>query len=468
MNEALNAYIAKNKERMIETLREVVAIPSYRGEAAPGAPYGEGPAKVLGKCLEIARRLGFETVNVDNHCGYAEYGRGEESVGIFAHYDVVPEGQGWTYPPYAGEIHDGWIYGRGVVDNKGPGIASLFGLKAIMDLGLPIKRRIRMVFGINEETGMEDIKYYVKKLGAPMLGFSPDAQFPVSFAEKAGATVHVGKKLSGIASDGLGLVRLYGGDAPETIADTCEATLLAKDAEQADHVMWKLAMFAEKTAWNLRGKRDGLEMVIYSIGKTGHPYTPRLGQNAISQLIMFLDRIGIQGEAGQIIHTLREAIGMEYYGEHLGIDREDESGFLTFSNTRIDLDAQQFSATFKLYRPYYFNMEDLVESIEQALSPAGLRVTGYVAGTGVMRDKHSPLIRKLSQVYGEMTGLPSEPRAVGGTYAKFVPTICGFGAIFPGTKDMCHVVDEGLNLEEFVLLGQIYANAIYELATMDG
>ena len=467
MEPRLNDYIAASREDMIRTLQEVIAIPSVRGKAAPGAPYGPGPAKMLEKCLNLAREMGFPTVvNVDDHCGYCEWGEGEEIVGIFPHFDVVPEGGGWTYPPYAAEIHDGWIYGRGAVDDKGPGIASLYGMKAIKDLGLPVKRRVRLIFGINEETGMEDIQYYVNKYGAPQLGFSPDAQFPVSFAEKAGATIRVGRKLSGERPEGLYLARLYGGDAPSNIADSCQAVLEAADEAQAEWILWKLAMFAEKTMWALEGRRDGLTVTIDSRGKTGHPYTPRLGQNAISQLIMFLDRLGIAGEGGAIVHLFREKIGMEYYGESLGIDREDVSGFLTFSNTHIELDEGSFSAIFKIFRPYYYELDDLVEDIDRALVPGGVRVIEATGFPGVMRDRNSPLIQTLSKVYTQMTGKDGTPRAVGGTYSKYVPTICGFGAIFPGTKDMCHVVDEAIQLDEFVFLGQIFANAIYALANL--
>lgn len=467
MEPRLNQYISEHREEMIQTLQEVIRIPSYRGEAAQGAPYGQGPAQMLKKAMEIAKDMGFPTVvNLDDQCAYCEFGEGDEIVGIFPHFDVVPEGTGWIYPPYGAEIHNGWIYGRGVVDDKGPGIASLYGMKAIMDLGLPIKRRIRLIFGINEETGMEDIKYYMKKKGAPSMGFSPDAQFPVSFAEKAGATVHVGKKLTGERVQGLKVVRLWGGDAPCNIADTCNAVLKAKDDAQAEWVMWKLAMFVEKTAWDIKGVRDGLTISLDSKGRTGHPYTPRLAQNAISQLVMFLDRLGIDGQGGEIIHIFRQKIGMEYYGESLGLDREDESGFMTFSNTHIELDQEHFFATFKMYRPYYYEMAEVVEDINRAFASAGIRVLDYDAGMGVMHDKKEPLIQTLSKVYTEITGRNGKPRAVGGTYSKFVPTICGFGAIFPGTKDMCHVVNEALRLDEFELLGHIYSNAILALANL--
>lgn len=468
MKAIINEYIDNTKEKMIQSLQEIVAIRSVISESAKGAPYGVETARALDYALSLSKRLGFRTTNVDGHCGFAEYGDGEEVVGIFAHLDVVPEGIGWTYPPFAGEIHNGWIYGRGVVDNKGPAIASLYGLKALKESGLPIRRRIRMVFGINEESGMNDIQYYVKKYGAPTTGFSPDAQFPVSFAEKGGVTIEVGKNLnSSQPGSKINITRLYGGDTPCNIPDRCDAIINVDSNESAQIVTEQLYEYTKKTGYNIISLRKDDEIYLKSTGRTGHPYTPNLAQNAISQLIAFLDTLDTGGEAGEIIRLLNEKIGMEYYGKSLGIEREDESGFLTFSNTSIYLDNKKFHAIFKIYRPYYYQLDEIVDDINKAMNTAGIKVINSITSPGVMIDKNSPVIKMLAKVYEEHTKLDPTPRAVGGTYAKYVPNITGFGAIFPGTKDMCHVVDESVKVDEFVLIGKIYGNAIYELANME-
>ena len=158
---------------------------------------------------------------------------------------------------------------------------------------------------------------------------------------------------------------------------------------------------------------------------------------------------------------------MEYFGESMGLDHEDISGWLTFSNTYFKLNDEDFYAVFKMYRPYYYPLEEIVAQIERALSSLQIKVVKSRTSPGVMRDKNSPLIRKLSQVYGEHTGLDSTPRSVGGTYAKVVPNICGFGAIFPWGYDYCHVVNERMAVSDLVLMSKIYGDAIYELATMD-
>ena len=69
-------------EEMLTNLGRLVAIDSQLGTPAEDKPFGEGPAKALEEGLKIAQELGFKTVNLDNYCGYAEMGEGDEIVGI--------------------------------------------------------------------------------------------------------------------------------------------------------------------------------------------------------------------------------------------------------------------------------------------------------------------------------------------------------------------------------------------------
>ena len=466
MRPEINQYIESHQDEMVQDLQRVIRTRSVIDTSAENMPYGKGCAQMLEQILEMCSAMGFHTVNVDNQCGYAEYGEGEEIIGIFSHFDVVAEGTGWEHDPFGGEIHNGAVWGRGALDNKGPGIASLYGLRAIKELNLPINRRIRIVFGIDEESGMRDIQYYLKKCGAPYAGFSPDAQFPVSFAERPNSQVYIKKTFEKPCDELPRLLEMHSNDT-QNIADYCRAVVEAADEENARDIMARLARFAEKTAWKLTATCEGTRITFESHGLTGHPYTPRLAQNANSQLIMFLDRIGLKGEAGAIIHQFREKVGMEYYGESLGIDQEDESGWLTFANTNFDLDEKQFYAVFKMYRPVTYPIEEIVKKIEEAFSPLGIEIDKYKTSPGVLRDRSCPLIGILRKAYEEHTHLDSTPRAIGGTYSKYVPTICGFGAIFPWGTDWCHITNEQMAFSDQVLMSKIFGNAIYELATAD-
>lgn len=189
MEEILNKNIDKYKEKLLKSIVEVVNIPSVEGEPKEDAPFGENPKAALIKALDISKTLGLQTTNLDNYIGYAQYGEGEGYIGVLGHLDVVPEGEGWRFPPYSGYIEDGKIYGRGVLDNKGPIMAALYGLYAIKESGLTLSKPVRIIFGTNEETGFNDIPYYLKKEKPPIMGFTPDCKYPVVYGERGRANI---------------------------------------------------------------------------------------------------------------------------------------------------------------------------------------------------------------------------------------------------------------------------------------
>ena len=201
------------KDSMIEGILELVRIDSVKGEAKEGAPFGSGVRAALDKALEISSRLGFSTTNLDNYIGYAEYGQGADYVCAIGHVDVVPVGDGWRQPPFSGYVENGTIYSRGILDNKGPVMACLYGLYALKRLGYEPKRRIRIIFGCDEESGFGDLKYYLEKEKPPVYGFTPDCKFPVVYAERGRAVVRINGwkdgKENGRLDDFFGFVTQY-------------------------------------------------------------------------------------------------------------------------------------------------------------------------------------------------------------------------------------------------------------------
>ena len=184
-NEKLDAALAALEGDMIETLQRWIRVPSVRADrSADNAPFGAQVRCALDTAMADIRRLGMEPRDIDGYCCDAEIGAGEETVAVLAHLDVVPEGDGWDHDPYGGEIIDGRLIGRGTSDDKGPGVAALFAMKAILDADIPMKRRCRLILGCDEECGMQDLEYYEEKIGLPAMGFSPDANFPLINTEK--------------------------------------------------------------------------------------------------------------------------------------------------------------------------------------------------------------------------------------------------------------------------------------------
>ena len=191
MEDILSIKIDENKDKMINHIIDVVKIPSVESEAIDGAPFGEEVNNALLKALEISEELGFKTKNIDGYMGYAEFGEGEDYVGVFGHLDVVPVGEGWINPPFSGHIEDGKIFSRGVLDNKGPIMSALYGLYAIKESGLKLTKPVRIVFGTDEESGFTDLDYYLSKEKPPVMGFTPDCKYPVVYGERGRAKIRV-------------------------------------------------------------------------------------------------------------------------------------------------------------------------------------------------------------------------------------------------------------------------------------
>ena len=173
---AVEQFIDNNKDALVRSVQEIVRFPSVEAPAAgPGAPFGEAVRGALENALNLGKSFGFETTNLDGYAGCIDYGCGEEMLGVVAHVDVVPEGEGWIHPPYAAEIADGRIYGRGTMDDKGPAVCAIYALAAIKAAGIPMRRRVRIILGTNEETGWGCMDHYRKVAEIPTLTFSPDA-----------------------------------------------------------------------------------------------------------------------------------------------------------------------------------------------------------------------------------------------------------------------------------------------------
>ncbi|MGI1690988.1 dipeptidase PepV [Thermoanaerobacter uzonensis] len=461
----LNSYIDNMRDDIIKSVQELVRIKSVQDEPKPGMPYGEGVAKALDKALEIAQSLGFRTKNVDGYVGYAEYGEGEEMIGVLGHLDVVPEGDGWTYPPYGAEIHEGKIYGRGTVDDKGPIIAALYGLKAIKDAGLKLSKRVRILFGTNEETGSHEIAYYLKHDEAPTMGFTPDAQYPIIYAEKGITMFNVVKDFNKKPSN-IVIEYIKGGERPNVVPGYCEAALKVKEADKKKEIQDKLEAFVKETGYNLKAEEKGEMLVIKSVGVSAHGSLPHLGKNAIMQLFLFLDRIDLEdSDIKDFIHFFATHVGMETNGKTFGIYLKDETGALTFNVGTIQLDESKGALGLNIRYPVRYKYEDWMNIFEEKIKTNGMRIEDMLHQPPLYFPPDHPLIKTLSKVYEEQTGQKAELLAIGGgTYAKEMPNTVAFGPVFPGKPELAHQADEYIEIEDLILNAKIYAHAIYELA----
>lgn len=454
------------KEEIVKSTQEIIRIKSVEEEPKENMPFGEGPYKSLQYALELSKKLGFDTKNLEGYAGYAEFGQGEETVGVLAHLDVVPEGTGWTYPPYGGEIHDGKIYGRGTVDDKGPTIAILYAMKALKESGIDLNRKIRLIFGTNEETGWGCMDYYFKHEKAPTMAFTPDADFPVIYGEKGIIVFNLEQKIDSNTCENIKLIDLKGGNAPNMVPDYAEAILEVEDLNRFDE---KYKEYIKDKDHSITINIDNNQVKVMAKGISAHGSTPEKGENAISYLMGFLGYV-LEGKGNicDFINIYNERIGFKHNGEGIGCGLEDDiSGKLNFNPGLIKLEDEKIILTINVRYPIKSSSKEVYEGIRMNIEGTKLEL---VEGTSDSRPLYVPkdsfLVETLMRVYKEQTGdVNSEAITIGGgTYARAMENAVAFGPMFPGQPDVVHQRDEYISIEHLMRITKIYAHALYELA----
>lgn len=453
----LNERVLAMKNDLLACLQENLRIPSVEGEPAEGAPYGIACRESLDHVLKAAEKLGFRTKNVDGHVGWAEYGEGEEMIAVLGHLDVVPAGDGWSFNPWGGEIKDDRIFGRGTMDDKGPSIAALFALAALRDSGMPLKRRIRIIFGCNEETGARDLKYYLAHGGEiPVMGFTPDAEYPVINGEKGIINVTYGRCYKQTGE--LKLLSILGG----TAANVTPAYAVAKIGCSPELAKRIAQLYAPSMKFSLRDYGVKVE----AFGISAHGSTPGQGENAIGRLVQALDNLPFEGEMQQILHFLATKLGMETNGKSAGIYLQDDvSGELTLNWGTLNADEEKLAMIINYRFPVTKEYEDCAPALDALFAEAGFTKEKEAFKNKLYMSADCDLVKILLKVYKEHTGIDGRPVCIGGgTYAKSLPNILAFGPIFPGDEVREHKPDEFIEIPKLMKNAQIIASAMYEMA----
>lgn len=457
----LQKKVLDYKEEVIKGIQGAVQIKSVQEPAKEGKPFGDGPAEALQYFLDLGKELGFKVENFDNYAGTIEFGEGEETVGILGHVDVVPEGEGWTYPPYSATIADGKIFGRGTLDDKGASMVCLYAMKAIKDSGVKLNRKIRMIIGANEETGSLCMEHYFNtlKMPQPTLAFTPDSSFPVTFAEKGIVRV----KLSNTYKT-LNDVAIKGGNAYNSVPDRAEAVL---PVEFADGLAEKVVPFNEGKEYKVEVEVKDGKYHVTSLGKSSHAARPAEGYNSISALFTFLGTADIKNEElKELVEFFKEYIKMENNGASFGIDFKDgESGSLTLNLGKMSLENGKLELCIDMRCPVLVPNTNVIDTLkEKTAGKMELEVTGNSVPLYVSKD--SFLVSTLMDIYKEITGdVDAQPVAIGGgTYAREVTNGVAFGALLSSQENNMHQKNEYLEIDKIDTWLKIYVEAIYRLA----
>lgn len=465
----LENFIKENKEKMIKNLQELIQIPSvYKESNNPNYPFGENINKALEYTLNLGKDLGFKTKNIDGYCGYIEFGEGDELIGIIGHLDVVPESDNWTYPPFSGTIANNCIFGRGTIDDKGPVISSLYAMKYVMD-NCNINKRVRLILGLNEENNWDCIKYYKLHEEIPSVGFSPDADFPCIYAEKSVLTQELKTNISQFEDKDIKIKNIdCNNNAVNVVPKICSTILsINTDKINIKDFISNIKSIIEEHNFEIDiYKIDNEEIKLTSYGISAHAAHPDLGVNAISRLIIVLDKIFKHyNHTIDLFDFFTTYINTQFNGENLGINIEDESGNLTLNIGYLGIENNFIKIKMNLRVPVHTDITNIGSAFIKNTSTypnLDFDISNYMPGLYI--DPNSKLVQTLCNIYNEETNSNCIPIAIGGaTFARAFPNCVSFGANFPGNKDMCHQTDEFIKIDDLLLSCKIYAKAIQKL-----
>ncbi len=412
----IRQYLESHIDDMTALLRELVAVPSVQGDAEESFPFGREPARALEIMLRECRKAGFDVENVENYAGSADINSLEAQLAVLTHLDVVPAGDGWSSPPFELTQVGDKLVGRGTIDDKGPAVAAFFAAKAVKELGIPLKKGVRLIFGTNEENGSADLAYYSSKRTLPPMVFTPDGEYPVINAEKGMLRVYFSAKYSGIP--------VRGGTVINAVPAVC--------SDDADDYF----------------------------GKSAHASTPEKGENAITK---FFD---IQGNLHPLLNNLSELFPHgEFNGRSCGLGfRDDISGDMTCVLSMLNARDGRLCGGIDIRFPLDRTKAEISGIICEKLRSAGFEIDSCEGVEPHCTDENSTFVQALLKTYERVTGKNGRCIAIGGgTYVHEIEGGVAFGAEFPGEDGHMHSPDEFITVGNLLKNAEIMAEAIAEI-----
>lgn len=418
-----------SEHELIQDLKTLVSFNSVSVKGDNEAPFGRGVKDALKATLDICKKYGFETEMCGNYCGYAQIGKGDKLIGILTHLDVVPPGKGWNTDPFDLNESEGKLFGRGVIDDKGPTIAAIHAVKELLEENGEPNKRIRLLFGCSEENGnWEDIEYYKANYEHPDYGFTPDADFPVVYGEMGIAHVLLCTNLKQ-----SGILEITGGNAPNMVPDYAECKIT----------------------------QNGKVTKVSAKGKSAHGSMPYLGDNAIGNLMEKLDC--------PLANEYNKYIGKTTDGSLLGCNFcDEESGALTLNPGVIKTNGTDIEIILDIRCPVTYSKEGLTDAISSKLLDSIFDVKLISWEPAVYNDKDGELVSALMKAYKKVSGRDDLPMTMGGgTYARALKNIVAFGPVFPGRECTEHQANEYIIKSDLFLAKDIYKHALENLLEIE-
>lgn len=431
----LGCWLQDKEQQMIEDIAGLVRIPSVADDSG-----SEACGRVMEQMAAYAGRDGMDVHKHEGYCLSVTAGSGRKEIGIWNHLDVVPAEGDWVYPPFDLSMRNGYLIGRGVQDNKGPAVAVYYAMRFCKERGLLKNIRVRQILGTCEETGMEDVKYYVGRYPAPDYSFVADCGFPVCCGEKGICRVELETEEAFKQ-----FLRLEGGTVCNSVPERAQAELLLQ----------------------------GSTVKLHAEGISGHAAFPVNTVNAIGVLAGKMSELGLGEKERRAVSFMREAAA-DGYGEGLGIACEDAiSGRLTCNAGVLMLNEGHIRLVLDIRYPVTAGSECFMARLRERAAQAGFSVRAIQDDPPYYREKEDPFVDVLMRAWRAETGQDGEPFVMGGgTYARYIPNAVAFGpgmerdyaaAGLPRGHGNCHSADEAESLENIKSAVRIYVRALTAL-----
>lgn len=430
----MNNYRAE----MIAAISRLVEIPSVFSESTE-YPFGPAVDHCLDVALAMMAGLGFRTFKApDGMYGYAEVGEGE-LFGVLCHLDVVQARRedGWDHDPFRPVVQGDWLCGRGTQDDKGPSVAAVYALKSLLDEGHKLNKRVRFIFGIDEETMWDSIHAYCDREELPVSGFVPDSTFPLTYAEKGLLQLKV-------RSDKPFALPCSGGDSMNAVSSHAECPLDAA----VDRAMRALELPFHVT-----------ETQICAEGLTAHAKNPWKGVNANLNLLRALRKAGYEHDA---IAFACEALDNKFRFEGFtDEDLSDFSGPVTVNLGQFTLDEHGAVLGLDLRLPVTREKEEILSLVREKAAAFGMTAEEFDWLRPIHVPQNSPLVTKLLQAYREVTGdAKTEPYiSAGATFARAFDNCVAFGANMPHSPTSEHQPNERISIIKLMQAAEVYRRA---------
>ncbi len=462
-NERIVSWVDSHRDAFLKDLTALCSIDSVSGPAEEDAPYGPGPKKAMDAAIDLCAGYGFGVQNHGDRVMTADMGPETPLLDILAHLDVVGPGDGWDTDPFRPVVKpDGYIYGRGVADDKGGAVAALYAMRCVQELGMPLKGRCRLILGTDEENGSSDVAFYYSCTPPAPHTFTPDSDFPVCNAEKG--FYRLTFKKSWAAETALPRVAaLHGGFRVNVVPGQAYAVIAGM--EKSDLLAAAAPLAAELGASvQAEPAQGGVKLTLTAKGC--HAAMPETGVNANTALIRVLSALPLADcESTRALHALDKLLPHgDYYGKALGIAQADQvTGPLTCSFTMIEFAADGAKGLCDCRVPVCATEENC-----KAVADAAMTAAGFAPEGSMIPPHHTPaegdFIQTLNRCYETYSGNKGGCYSMGGgTYVHDVPGGVAFGVIMPGEDVRMHGANERIKVEDLLTAVKIFAQAIADV-----